>query len=216
MPDTTLSTLHRRWPTSTRTGNDIVFRARRIGTPEIENLMPAGYLAEDRAIDIGDDADARGQQHLPDRQAEDRALATTLGLTTLGCSSAASTRSSSFLTDLLVAADQGARQEVARRRSRSAPSAQILADYMVGIYATAVSDATAQAKSQLFSLGYSQAGGHGDDHDRERRRDRGRRPGQHHVRRQRDRRRCRPRPTREEQGEVPGRRGAAASRSRSP
>ena len=35
--------------------------------------------------------------------------------------------------------------------------AHLLADYMVGIYATAVSDASGQAASQLFSVGYSQA-----------------------------------------------------------
>ena len=42
------------------TGSDIVFRARRIGTPEIENLLPVGYLPKSVEIVVGANATLKG------------------------------------------------------------------------------------------------------------------------------------------------------------
>src|SRR3954454_4893609 len=56
-PGVTLSTLTDQ--ADLDTGDDIVFRARRIGTPEIENLLPSGYLAKKTLIDVGAGATIR-------------------------------------------------------------------------------------------------------------------------------------------------------------
>ena len=134
---------------------DIVFRARRIGTPEIENLMPAGYLAKQTEISVGAGARVWGSGIFLITQAEDRALATTLGLTTLGAN---------FLLDPFISAITDLLTlpfKVLVKKSEAKVTigvgAHVRGDYAVGIYATAVSDASGQAASQLISLGYSQA-----------------------------------------------------------
>ena len=64
-------------------GDDIVFRARRIGTPDFENTLPSGYLSKSVTIDIGDNATLLAANIFFVAQAEDRSLADQLGLTTL-------------------------------------------------------------------------------------------------------------------------------------
>ncbi|MFL6013428.1 MAG: hypothetical protein ACJ74P_03940, partial [Gaiellaceae bacterium] len=151
--DTTLSTRPTGRPLEE--ANDIVFRARRIGTPEIENLLPAGYLAKKTEIVIGARATVEAGSIFLISQAEDRALATTLGLTTLGAQ---------MVLDPFLGLAQDFLSlpfKVLIKKSEATVTigagAHLTADYMVGVYATAVSDATGQAKSQLISVGYSQA-----------------------------------------------------------
>src|SRR5439155_6297038 len=62
--------------------NDIVFRARRIGTPELENLLPSGYLSKTVSIDIGAGANLYAGNIYLVTQAEDRDIATQIGLST--------------------------------------------------------------------------------------------------------------------------------------
>ncbi|MCI0464745.1 MAG: hypothetical protein L0Z62_48090, partial [Gemmataceae bacterium] len=137
------------------TGNDIVFRARRIGTTEIENLLPSGYLPKSVEIDVGAGVQIRASSIYLIAQTEDRALATTLGLSTI--------ESQLFLngplSDLqdLVGLPIKVLVKSSEAKVTIGEGAQLLADDVVGVYATAGSDASAQAKSQLFSLGYSQA-----------------------------------------------------------
>ena len=75
----TLSTLH---PLGEE-DDGITFRARRIGTPEFENLLPSGFLNKSVSIDIGHDATLTGGSVYLIAQAEDRPLADSLGLTAL-------------------------------------------------------------------------------------------------------------------------------------
>ena len=141
-------------PTST-TGDDIVFRARRIGTPEIENLLPSGYLAKKTQIDIGADATLRASD-LPDRAG--RGPCARRDPRPHDARSAVLPRPGGELPPgPRRASGQGARQGLrskghdrhrrdtaGRRRGRRSTRPP-------------VADASAQAKSQLFSVGYSQA-----------------------------------------------------------
>ncbi|MES2101762.1 MAG: LEPR-XLL domain-containing protein, partial [Pseudomonadota bacterium] len=137
------------------TANDIVFRARRIGTTEIENLLPSGYLSKSVDIDIGANAVLEGSNVYLIAQAEDRALADVLGLTTLQ-SQFFLDPALTFLQDL-VSLPVKVLVKASSANVSIHSGAQILADNVIGVYATAGSDASAQAKSQLFSIGYSQA-----------------------------------------------------------
>ncbi len=152
-PGVTLSTLTDQNDLST--GNDIVFRARRIGTPEIENLLPSGYLAKSVEIDVGAGATLRASSIYLITQAEDRALEETLGLTTLE-SQFFLDPAVSFLQDL-VSLPVKVLVKASSAKVTIHDGAQLLADDAVGVYATAGSDASAQAKSALVSLGYSQS-----------------------------------------------------------
>jgi hypothetical protein len=136
-------------------GNDIVFRARRIGTPEIENLLPAGYLSKSVSIEVGTGAVMRATSIYLIAQAEDRALATTLGLTTLQ-SQMFLNPAVSFLTDLVTLPIK-VLVKASEARVTIGVNSRIQVDDVISIYATAGSDASGQAKSQLISLGYSQA-----------------------------------------------------------
>src|SRR5262249_54544091 len=62
--------------------NDIVFRARRIGTPEIENLLPSGYLSKTVSIEIGQQANLYAGSIYLVTQAEDRSINDQIGVTT--------------------------------------------------------------------------------------------------------------------------------------
>ena len=137
------------------TGNDIVFRARRIGTPEIENLLPIGYIGKTTSIVVENDAEIRASSIFLISQAEDRALADTLGLMTVGAQ---------LVLDPFLEVVQNFLSlpiKILIKRSEATVTigerVKILADYMVGIYATAVADASGQAASQLFSIGFAQA-----------------------------------------------------------
>ena len=137
------------------TGNDIVFRARRIGTTELENLLPSGYISKSVSITIGADAVLKSGSIYLVAQAEDRDIATQLGLTTLE-SQFFVAPGMSLLNDLTALPIK-----VLIKSSSSQVTigdrAQVLADNVIGIYSTAAADASAAAASQLFSLGYSQA-----------------------------------------------------------
>ena len=132
-----------------------MFRARRIGTPEIENLLPSGYLAKKRGSTSGAGATSRANAIYLISQAEDRALAETLGLTTLE-SQFFLDPAVSFLQDL-IALPVKVLVKASEARSTIRTGATLQAADVVGIYATAGADASAAAKSQLFSVGYSQA-----------------------------------------------------------
>ncbi|MEO6651268.1 MAG: hypothetical protein ABIP17_01255, partial [Ilumatobacteraceae bacterium] len=136
-------------------GADIVFRARRFGTPEIENLLPVGYLSKTVAITIGAGAIVSAGSIYLIAQAEDRSLATTLGLTTLG----AQVLLDPFLSAIndLVALPLKVLIKASTATVTVGTDAQLLADYTIGIYATAGADASGSASSQLVSIGYSQA-----------------------------------------------------------
>ena len=63
-------------------GADIVFRARRISTPEVENLLPSGYLSKSVSIDVGASASLYASNIYLVAQAEDRDIPTQIGLST--------------------------------------------------------------------------------------------------------------------------------------
>ena len=137
-------------------GNDIVFRARRIGTPEVENLLPAGFLSKSVHIDIGDSAKLYAGSIYLVAQAEDRAIADQLGLTTL---------QSDFFVDpamtflsYLTALPIKVLVKSSDAKVTIGDHARLQADNVIGVYATAAADASGGASgSQLFALGYSQA-----------------------------------------------------------
>ena len=83
------------------TGSDIVFRARRISTTEFENLLPSGKVSKRVAIGIGAGAKLLASSMYLVAQAEDRSLATQLGLTTLQPEYMALDLATSLLTDLV-------------------------------------------------------------------------------------------------------------------
>ena len=70
-----VSTLDRPGRTTSAPATTSSFRARRIGTTEIENLLPSGYLTKTVEIDIGAGATMLGSSIYLIAQAEDRALA---------------------------------------------------------------------------------------------------------------------------------------------
>ena len=116
-------------------GNDIVFRARRVGTPEIENLLPAGFLSKSVGIDLGADSRLQAASIYLVAQAEDRALATSLGLTKLQ-TNFLTDKGLSLLNDILalpvkvLVKGSDAHVDIGR-------NAQVIANDVIGIYATA-------------------------------------------------------------------------------
>ncbi len=136
-------------------GNDIVFRARRIGTTELENLMPSGYLSKTVEINVGARAEMRASSIYLIASAEDRAIAETAGLTTLAANFFVDTFMN-YLNDL-VALPIKVLVKASDAKVTLEDGVKLLADNVVGVYSTAVSDASAIAASQLFSLGYSQS-----------------------------------------------------------
>ena len=190
--------------------NDITFRARRVGTPDIENLMPAGYLLKETDITIGANALITATSVFLISQAEDRSLAEALGITTLGAQAALAIPN--LLTDILALP-----VKVLVKKSKATVTigddAQILTDYMVGIYATAVSDASGSASSQLFSLGFAWAEGEARITIGNRARIEGRNGPVNISSDATATAAMATETSREEQGEVPGRRGAAFAAS---
>ena len=136
--------------------NDIVFRARRIGTPEIENLLPSGYLAKGVSIDIGANANLFAGSIYLVAQAEDRDIATQAGVTSVFLKQGLIEPVMNFLTDL-VSLPVKVLVKDAQAHVTIGQYAKLLAGDVIGIYANATTDASAQAKSQLVSIGYSQA-----------------------------------------------------------
>src|SRR5262249_61674338 len=68
----------------TLVGDDIVFRARRIGTVELENLLPGFGSDKKVEIDIGANAALTGERDYLITQAEDRSFTELLGVNTVG------------------------------------------------------------------------------------------------------------------------------------
>jgi hypothetical protein len=88
-PNVTLSTLKTATldangkPIFSEDDNEIVFRARRVGTPEIENALPSGYLSKGVSIDIGTHANLFADSIYLIAAAEDRDIATQSGVTSV-------------------------------------------------------------------------------------------------------------------------------------
>ena len=119
--------------------NDIVFRARRVGTPEIENLTPVGYIPKSVSIDIGDGAKLLAANIYLVSQAEDRKISTQLGLTTLE-STFSFDVGVAFLTDLLTIPLKVLVKDATSTVTIGA-GAQIRAENVIGIYSNAATDA---------------------------------------------------------------------------
>ncbi|MFN9446209.1 MAG: hypothetical protein ACK57Y_09265, partial [Pirellulaceae bacterium] len=135
--------------------NDIVFRARRVGTVEFENLLPSGYLSKSVEIEIGKNATLLGSSVYLVASAEDRALQDNLGLTTLESQMFVDPYVSK-LQDL-VALPVKVLLKASEAKVTIGANTKILAGNSVGIYSTTAADASSQAKSELFSIGYAQS-----------------------------------------------------------
>ena len=136
--------------------NDIVFRSRRIGTAELENLSPALGTSRSVSIDIGASAElsADGGIYLI-TQAEDRSLADVLGV---------GQEVNNFVIQLLldkVGSLFALPVKVLVKNSSATitlqENAKILSGGTVGIYSTAVADASGSASSSLVSIAYGRA-----------------------------------------------------------
>ncbi|HEY9239052.1 MAG TPA: hypothetical protein VIP10_09480, partial [Burkholderiaceae bacterium] len=136
--------------------NFIVFRARRIGTPEIENLLPSGYLQKGVSIDIGAHAKLYADSIYLVAQAEDRDIATQAGVTSVFLQQGLIDPVMDFVSGL-VALPVKVLVKDAKAEVNIREHAQLLAADVIGIYANAATDSSAQAKSKLVSIGYSQA-----------------------------------------------------------
>ncbi|MFN5948454.1 MAG: hypothetical protein ACK43N_08165, partial [Pirellulaceae bacterium] len=135
--------------------NDIVFRARRVGTVEFENLLPSGYLSKSVEIEIGKNATLLGSSVYLVASAEDRALQDNLGLTTLESQMFVDPYVSK-LQDL-VALPVKVLLKASEAKVTIGANTKILVGNSVGIYSTTAADASSQAKSELFSIGYAQS-----------------------------------------------------------
>lgn len=136
--------------------NDIVFRSRRIGIAELENLSPVLGTSRSVAIDVGAGAElsADGGIYLI-AQTEDRSLADVLGL---------EQEVNNFLIQPLMdkIGDLLALPVKVLVKNSSATitlqaNAKVLSGGTVGIYSTAVADASGSASSSLVSIGYGRA-----------------------------------------------------------
>ena len=170
------------------TGNDIVFRARRIGTPEIENLLPVGLPRQDasRSTSAPTRSCAASSIYLI-AQAEDRALEGHPRPHDARSRSSSSTRRG--LPHRPVALPVKVLIKASEAKVTIGEDAQLLAD----IRHRHLRDCRrltrpVRRKGKLFSIGYSQAGATATIEIQAGVTIDGQRPGQHHVRRQRHRR----------------------------
>jgi hypothetical protein len=137
------------------TGGDIDFLAIRFGTAEIENLLPSGYLAKSASITVGANAQLHGKNVILTAETEDRALQDILGLTTL---------QSNYFIDPFLGKLQDLIALPLKVLVKSSEStitinngAELHSAEATEISASAGSDSSSIAKSQLISIGYSQA-----------------------------------------------------------
>ena len=152
-PNATVSTLTN--SADLASGRDIVFRARRISTVEIENQLPSGYLTKSVSIDIGAGAKVLAAGIELIAQAEDMKLATMLGLTTLQSQFFVDSAMSflNYLTSLPAKVlIKGADAKVT-----IGAGAELRAEDAIRIQAIAGADASSATKGTMVSLGYSQA-----------------------------------------------------------
>jgi hypothetical protein len=133
--------------------DDIVFRARRFGSAELENLSPVLGTNRQVSIDIGANAVLDGGAIYLIAQAEDRSFASLIG-------------ASNLLDNVLISplADKVAGLtampvKVLVKESQADivvhDGARLSADGAIGVYATAKADATGVAYGSLFSIGYA-------------------------------------------------------------
>jgi hypothetical protein len=132
---------------------DIVLRARRFGSADLENLSPVLGTSRQVAIDIGAGATLDGGSIYLIAQAEDRSFAELIG-------------ASNFVDNFLIAplADKVAGLtampvKLLVKQSQADivlhDNARLLGDGAIGVYATAKADATGTAYGSVFSVGYS-------------------------------------------------------------
>ena len=141
--------------TDLASGGDITVRARRVGTPEIENLMPVGYLNKSVSINIGTNATLKAGSIYLVSQAEDRTLADRFGLMTpvqQFTTNPALAALNNFVSLPIKVLVKGSESHVT-----IGTNAKLQADDVIGVYSTAVSNASGQAASQLAAVGYAQA-----------------------------------------------------------
>ena len=134
---------------------DIVFRARSIDSTDLSNFPPLGVALRDVEIVVQAGAQLRGGGIYLIAQAEDRDLRALLGIDRLD---------NTFIVEPLkdLVSDLTALPvKVLFKQSEATISiganAQLVGSGTVGMYATAASDASGQAQSALFSIGYAQA-----------------------------------------------------------
>ncbi len=136
--------------------NDIVFRARSTGIPELENLLPLYATFREVNIDIGAGAtlSADGAIYLI-AEADDKSIADLAGVPVLV---------DKFVIGPLIDQIQSLFALPVKVLTKNSTSivtlhdgASLLAGGTVGVYATAGADASGSASGSLFSLGYANA-----------------------------------------------------------
>jgi hypothetical protein len=136
-------------------GNDIVFRARRISTPDLVNLTPVGYVPKSVEIRIGTGAKVYASSIYLIAQAEDRTLEDQFGIPKLA-SDLIITPAIDFLSNLVALPIKilvkSSKSEVILEEN-----AELLADNVVGIYSVASAESTGQAVGSVISVGYTQS-----------------------------------------------------------
>ena len=142
-------------------GDDFIeFRARRIGTAELENLVPGGFGSKKSvSIDIGDHAQLIGGGVYLIAQAEDRSFADLIGadqLTTKFVLDPALDKVSELAATLSMMPIK-VLVKIAEATVTLHDGVKIDSADTVGIYATAGADAIGKVISKLFSVGYAQA-----------------------------------------------------------
>ena len=135
---------------------DIVFRARRIGTAELENATPVGFVTDRNvSITIGQDAQLDAANIYLVAQAEDRSYADILG-------------PDRFLDNVLISPLVGLVSglgDLPGKLLLKSSTAEIFVDERasikaagtIGVYATAKANASGAARSSLVSIGYAEA-----------------------------------------------------------
>ncbi len=136
-------------------GEDIVFRARRINMTELTNISPLMVMVRDAEVNIGAGAKLFGGGVYLFSQAEDRSLTTLLGTDRL-VNNYIIQPLLNKVADLLAMPIKVLYKE-SEATITVGGGAQIIGSGTVGLYATAASDATGEAKSKFFSVGYGQA-----------------------------------------------------------
>ncbi|MCA9072162.1 MAG: hypothetical protein KDA84_24710, partial [Planctomycetaceae bacterium] len=148
-------TLSTKDPIDVTAVDDIVFRARRIGTNVLENAAPATGLSKEVDINIGRNAKLEAGSIFLIAQAVDRTFSEIVGIDRL---------TTKFLINPvqekvsnLTALPVKFLIKESHAKVTLQEGAQILADGAVGVYAKAIANATGKAHGNLVSIGYAQA-----------------------------------------------------------
>ena len=136
--------------------NDIVFRARRLNVPQLENLSPLAFVQDKHvSVDIGTGATLTGGGVYLIAQGEDRSFSDINGIDNMvdqfviGSVVSKLNDLTALPAKVLV---RGATADVTVREG-----ANLIGDYAVGVYASASTDSSGVAKSKLFSVAYGGA-----------------------------------------------------------